>query len=417
VSLLDRKLWRDIVAMRGQIITIALVVAAGVAVFVASLSTFNSLRGARDRFYADTRFPGVFVAVKRAPLSIVPRLERISGVAAVQPRIVRDVIVDWPASPLPVSARLVSLARSGEEELSRLHMRRGTAPAPGDTWTAAVNEAFVEAHGIAPGADLRVLLNGRVRTLQLTGVALSSEYVYAVKPGLPIPDDRLYAILWVDRSLAEAAFDMKGAFNDAVVSLAPGADARRVIDELDRLLEPYGSTGAIERRDQASHRFLEDELGQQKVMAIIIPVIFLGVMAFLLNVALGRLVAAQREQIAALKALGFANSRLVAHYTKLVLITVTLGCLLGVAGGYAFGHANVESYRAFFRLPDLVFEVTPWSVLAGALGSLVVALLGAMAALRGVVRLQPATAMRAAAPARFRLLFDGRLAGGRARAG
>ena len=43
MSLLDRKLLRDIWAMRGQVITIALVVAAGMAVFVASISTYDSL--------------------------------------------------------------------------------------------------------------------------------------------------------------------------------------------------------------------------------------------------------------------------------------------------------------------------------------------------------------------------------------
>ena len=42
VSLLDRKLLRDILAMRGQVITIALVVAAGIAVFIASISTYYS---------------------------------------------------------------------------------------------------------------------------------------------------------------------------------------------------------------------------------------------------------------------------------------------------------------------------------------------------------------------------------------
>jgi putative ABC transport system permease protein len=71
---------------------------------------------------------------------------------------------------------------------------------------------------------------GRVAlAIATAGVALSSEYVYAVRPGVPIPDDRFFAVLWVDRSAAEAAFDMKGAFNDLVVSLAPGADAKPVI--------------------------------------------------------------------------------------------------------------------------------------------------------------------------------------------
>ena len=324
MSLLDRKLWRDINAMRGQVFTIALLVAAGVAVFVGSVSTYKSLRDGCDRFYATARFPQIFVGLKRAPLSIVARLNAIAGIAAVEPRIVREVIVDRPSAALPVSARMVSLTNAGDETLARLHLRRGTAPAPGVAGTTAINEAFAEANGIDPGEEIRVLVNGRVQGFRISGIALSPEYVYAVKPGLPIPDDRLYAILWVDRSAAEAAFDMKGAFNDAIISLTPGADPKAVIAELDRLLEPYGSVGAIERRDQPSNRFLEDELNQQKVMSITIPFIFFGVAAFLLNGALGRLVAAQREQIAALKALGFPTSKLMLHYLKLVAVIVLI---------------------------------------------------------------------------------------------
>jgi putative ABC transport system permease protein len=144
VSLLDRKLLRDLNAMRGQVLSIALLVAAGVAVFVGSVSTYDSLRSGVDRFYATSRFPQIFVALKRAPLSIVPRLNAVIGVAAVEPRIVREVIVDWPAASQPVSARMVSLSHAGDENLSRLHLRRGAAPEPGSARSAAVNEAFAE---------------------------------------------------------------------------------------------------------------------------------------------------------------------------------------------------------------------------------------------------------------------------------
>ena len=402
MSLLDRKLLRDIFAMRGQVTTIALVVAAGIAVFVASISTYDSLRAGRDRFYASARFPQVFVTLKRAPLSMVAQLNEIPGVTAVEPRIVRDVILDWPSAVLPVSARMVSLANAGDEPLARLHVRRGTPPGPGDSKTVAVNEAFAEQNAVRLGADVPVVLNGRVQSFRVAAVALSPEYVYAVKPGVSIPDDRFYAVLWVDRSAAEAAFDMKGAFNDAIVSLTPGTDPRQVIDELDRLLEPYGSVGAIARRDQPSNRFLEDELNQQKVMSITIPIIFFGVAAFLLNVVLGRLVTAQREQIAALKALGFPTTPLVLHYLKLVAVVVLFGSALGLAAGFLFGEAMVASYHGFFRLPALVFELTPWSAVAGFLISLAAATLGVVTALRSVVMLAPAVAMRPAAPRRFR---------------
>jgi putative ABC transport system permease protein len=402
VSLLDRKLLRDINAMRGQVITISLLVAAGVAVFVGSVSTYVSLRSGCDKFYAAARFPDVFVTLKRAPLSAVSRLNDIAGIAAVEPRIVREVIVDWPAASQPVSARMVSLNHAGDEPLARLHLRRGSAPEPGSAREAAVNEAFAESNGVKPGDNIRVLLNGKVQSFRVSGIALSPEYIYAVKPGLPIPDDRLYAILWVDRSAAEAAFDMKGAFNDAVISLAPGTDSKAVIEELDRQLEPYGSVGAAERRDQPSNRFLEDELNQQKVMSITIPIIFLGIAAFLLNSALGRLVAAQREQIAALKALGFPTSALTLHYLKLVLVVVLIGSALGIAGGFGFGEAMMSSYHGFFRLPDLPFTLTPWSAAAGIAISLAAGSLGVLTALQDVVGLAPAVAMRPAAPLGFR---------------
>jgi len=402
VSLLDRKLFRDVSAMRGQVITIALVVAAGIAVFVASISTYDSLLSGRDRFYDEASFPRIFATLKRAPVSVVRQINEIPGVAAVEARIVRDVILDWPKSDFPVSARMVSISHAGDEPLSRLHLRRGTAPGPGNARDAAINEAFAETNQVPPGVDARVILNGRVQNFHLTGIALSPEYVYAVRPGLPIPDDRLYAILWIDRSAAEAAFDMKGAFNDIIVSLAPGADPKPVIAELDRLLEPFGAVGAVERRDQASNRFLEDELNQQKVMSITIPFIFFGVAAFLLNVALNRVVAAQREQIAALKALGFPTAPLVLHYLKLVAFVVLLGSTIGVVGGVAFGNAMIASYHGYFRLPNLAFEVTTWSAFAGTAISFGAASLGVLTALRNVVSMAPAIAMRPAAPLRFR---------------
>jgi len=181
VTLLDRKLLRDIFAMRGQVTTIALVIGAGIAVFVASISTYDSLLAGRDRFYGSARFPQVFVTLKRAPLAVVAQLREIPGVAAVEPRIVRDVILDWPSAMLPVSARMVSLANGGDEPLARLHVRRGAPPGPGDTRTVAVNEAFADQNAVRLGAEVPVVLNGRVQNFRVAAVALSPEYVYAVK--------------------------------------------------------------------------------------------------------------------------------------------------------------------------------------------------------------------------------------------
>jgi len=75
VSLLDRKLLRDLNAMRAQVITIALLVASGVAVFVGSVSTYQSLRAGSEQYYQEARFPQVFVIARLAAsdLDAAPR--------------------------------------------------------------------------------------------------------------------------------------------------------------------------------------------------------------------------------------------------------------------------------------------------------------------------------------------------------
>ena len=168
-----------------------------------------------------------------------------------------------------------------------------------------MNAGFAEAWSIAPDDPISVILNGRIQTFRVAGIAHSPEFVYASRPGNPLPDDRTLVVLWADEDAVAAAFDMQGAFNNLTVSLAPGGSTPSVIAALDRHLEPYGAPGAYERRDQPSHRFLSDELAEQRTLAIAVPMVFFAVAAFLLNVVLGRLVESQREQIAALKALGF----------------------------------------------------------------------------------------------------------------
>ena len=90
------------------------------------------------------------------------------------------------------------------------------------------------------------------------------------------------------------------------------------------------------------------------------------------------------------------------HYLKLVAVIVLFGSAFGVAGGVVFGQAMIANYHGFFRLPVLEFELTPWSAAVGTAISFAAASLGVVTALRSVVTLAPAVAMRPAAPLRFR---------------
>ncbi|HEU5480450.1 MAG TPA: hypothetical protein VFU90_11480, partial [Candidatus Tumulicola sp.] len=122
---IDRKLLRDLAQMRGQVLTIALVVACAVAGFVGTLSTYVSLDHARQQFYEQARFGHVFSSLKRAPNEYAARLAEIPGVADVQTTIVFDATLDLPGVQEPLVGRMVGVPAGGVRRLDRIYLRHG----------------------------------------------------------------------------------------------------------------------------------------------------------------------------------------------------------------------------------------------------------------------------------------------------
>ena len=139
-------------------------------------------------------------------------------------------------------------------------LKRGRWIEPGRDDEAVLSEPFADANGLGPGDSLAALINGRRRALRVVGIGLSPEYVYTIRPGEVIPDDRRFGIVWMERRALAAAFDMEGGFNDASLKLMRGASSDEVTAGLDRLLARYGALGAIPRRLQMSHWTLVNEL-------------------------------------------------------------------------------------------------------------------------------------------------------------
>ena len=395
---LDRALFRDLSRLRAQVLTLSLVVAAGASVFVAMKLTVDALDGARADYFRVQRLGDLFASVKRAPRALLPDLAAISGVAEVDGRVVGDVPLFVDGHVQPASVRLVSLDPRATAPLDAVRVRSGRLPDPDHDDEVVLNEPFAEGTRLRPGDSLSAVLNGRLRKLRVVGVGISPEFVFQLPPGVVSPNDERYGVAWMLRAPLEAAFDLRGAFNDVVVRLAPGAMRADVIAAIDRRLAGFGGHGAIGREDQQSFKMLDVRIARLRGMLVMLPALFLGVAAFVLNVVLGRLVEGQREQLGALKAFGYTNGRLARHYLSLAALTVLPGAVVGVAGGLEMGHGLVRLFVHYFRLP-LAGSAIDWPAIGVALTIVfAAAALGALGAVRRVARLHPVEAMRAPAP-------------------
>ena len=401
VKALTRKLLRDLTQMRGAALTIALVVGAGIAAFITLRGSYETVLAARDSYYSAQRFGDVFSEVKRAPRSLLGAIGALPGVARAHARVVGSGRVLLARLREPADAKIISIPEAGPPLLNDIVLVAGSMPSSGQDDEALLNEQFAEIHGVRPGERVKVVLEGRVRVLRVVGLAMSPELVLSMPRGAVAAAPDRFAVFWMRQQAVEGTYDMAGAFNDLVVTLAPHAEPERVVHALDQLLGPYGTRGAYPRDRQASHQQLTDNLMQIASVATLAPTIFLCVAAFLLNTALSRLIELQRTQVATLKALGYRNWDVGLHYLQLSLCIAGVGALLGMGFGSWLAGKLVGFVVHFYRMPGLAFELTPALVTSALAASAGAALLGSSLAVRSVVKLPPAEAMRPPAPPRY----------------
>ncbi|WP_204903042.1 ABC transporter permease [Microbulbifer mangrovi] len=390
---LDRKLARDLWAIKGQALAIAVVIGCGVGMYLMSKGMLASLADTRAAYYERYRFADVWVPVKRAPSAQLAHITELPGVRRAETRIRAGVILDVEGASAPITGEIQSLPFIRGPHINDFVLRRGRYPDPVREEEVLALEAFADAHNLAPGDHLYAILNGTKKKLTISGIALSPEYVYAISPGEIVPDKKRFGVLWMNRDALANAFDLDGAFNEVVLLTSTGDNQEPLLEQLDRLLKRYGATGAYGRDQQISDQFLTNEIQELETLGRLLPPIFLLVAAFLLNVVIGRLVDTEREQIGLLKAFGYSNSAVALHYLKMIGVITFLGIVVGVALGLWLGHGLARLYMDYFKFPFLLFRAPPEVYLVGIGFCLLVSAAGTFTAVRKVVRLDPAVAM------------------------
>ena len=406
LSPLDKKLTRDLWRIKGQALAIAAVVAVGVLIFVLLDGSVRSMETSKRAYYERYRFADIFAPVKRAPNHILKDIAEIEGVSIVEGRINGGAIIDMPGLPA-IRALALSLPIFDRPKLNDIYLTAGRMVDATRDDEVILLEGFAAAHQLAPGDRIKATMNGAQRTFIVVGLAHSPEFVFTVAPGELVPDDKRFAVMWMSEEALEAAFDLDGAFNEALIGLARGGVSRSVIARLDVILAPYGSFGAFDRADQISNRILIEELDGRAASAKTVPPIFLAVAAFLLTIVITRMIQAERSEIGLMMAFGYSHAEISAHYFKFILIIALTGGLLGCAGGVWIGGGMAEIDKEYYKLPFLIFEANADTILIGLAISILAAGFGLFAALQQIGGLTPAVAMSPPAPADYSKTLSG----------
>ncbi|TYP53254.1 ABC transporter permease [Thermosediminibacter litoriperuensis] len=403
--MLWQKMIRDLKENKGSYIACTVVIVMGLLVFTAFSTVVGSLRASQQKFYEEQNFADGFIKVQAIPQNEVKNLERIDGIKEIQGRLVKEVIVLKPGTRENVYLRLVSVDPGMANPVNGVLLIRGR-PLDDDSMNVWIDNKFSEANNLDLNSKIEIIAGGKVRTLTVTGVGNSPEFVYTLRtPEDVYPSPETFGIAFIPIKAIEKLFPDEKYFNELVFTLKPGADYEKVKEELENSLKPYGVKSIIPRAEQMSHMLLDLELKSLESISKAMPVMFLSVAGMILYITLKRLIELQRGQIGILKAEGFTSGEILFHYMSYALTIGLTGGLTGSILGAVLSYPLTSMYQEFFNLPGFRGRFSPSLILLGVLLSLSFSLIAGYQGCKKVLALEPAEAIRPPAPIRGRRIF------------
>ncbi|TDD31304.1 ABC transporter permease [Actinomadura sp. KC06] len=399
MSTLTVKLLRDLRRRPAQLVSAAVLVMLGVALFGASYDAYKNLESGYQAVFDRYRFADLTVSGGDTA-AIAKRARDTPGVEAAAARTVADVPMRMPDGSTLVG-RVVGFPAASQPEINRVKILDGRYLDPAAPAGVLADKHVADDAGLKPGSAVEVWDGRAWRPLNVRGTASSPEYLWpAASRQDVLPAPGTFGVLYVPEPLARQVGGVT-APNEVTVRYTGAKRARA--GELDAALTAaargYGAGAAVTRADQPSNAALAQDIQGFSQLAVMFPLLFLAAAGVAVYVVLTRRVARDRVVIGTLRASGFRRRTVVAHYLATGVATGLAGSVLGAAAGLLLAGSVTRLYGDAIGLPETTVTVRPATVLAGLAFGLVAGALAALAPAVSAARVPPAEAMRGTVPA------------------
>ncbi|NLK34323.1 MAG: FtsX-like permease family protein [Gracilibacteraceae bacterium] len=395
---LDLRLMRMLRRSKGQFISVAVIVAVALCIYILFSTTSTNLENSVEQYYEMTNISYLTIELVRIPQGVTEDLVSIEGIRNVQGRISVDVPLEVEDDNEKVNIRLISLPDDGGD-INKLFTEQKAGMGPNDNDSVILLEQFAKARNIKTGDIITPRINGRIYRLKVSGIASSSEFVYLMENEQTImPAPEKFGVAYISEDFAQSVFGYKGSFNEMLVKTKTNVDIDDVIDSLEQKLDKYGIKKIIKLEDQLSNDILKQELDGIEMMSNIIPVMFLVVAAIIISIMLSRIVNNDRMAIGVLKALGYGNNKVLFHYIKYSLAIGLTGAVIGISVGILLAGPISRYYTVFFNIPLAGLKIEYSYIFYGMLLTCIFCTASGLLGARRVIRILPADSMRPEAP-------------------
>jgi len=392
MSVLTRKMLRDLWQIRWRALAVVLTVASGVGIYAGAGMAIATGPHTRDVLFERTRFADLEVQFLPEDVENLPDLEGIPGVRAIERRLVLPGTV-FLTDNSRMSGVLVFL-ETAEPSLDALELVAGSPLRPEDFQSAIIERSLAMFHGFRVGDRIRVQVGEKTYESRIDGAAFSPEYmITAANPEYLVPEKGSVGVVFTGlaRVSDSLGFTM---VNDLLFRFEPGADPRATREAVVARLSKLNLERVIPKEEHFIWRFIQVQTEAFRVYAPCI-ILIIGILSIILTlITMNRLVLDQRQELGALLALGYRRGQVLRAYLNAGLLLGTTAAIVGTGFAFVFRDLFAKSYALALGMPDAIMAVEPWLLVSGfAVGVIATAAATAWPAWR-MLRLTPQEIIR-----------------------
>ena len=214
-----------------------------------------------------------------------------------------------------------------------------------------LSDRFAEENGYKIGDTLTLTYKSIEMKLEIVGLIKSGENMICTGDSNQLmPDFSSYGFAYVTPDTLREAL---GADFYPQINLISSTEKAELEDEVKDAL---GRTILVSPKDDhMSYAGAKSETEEGETMGSILPVLFLAIAILTMVTTMHRIAANEKTQIGTLKALGFRDRRILAHYTSYGLVIGLIGTGLGIVLGYLVAEFVMNpggTMGTYFDLPE-----------------------------------------------------------------
>ncbi|ALS38434.1 putative ABC transport system permease protein [Enterococcus rotai] len=326
ISPLKKMFLRSLKKNSIQLLSIALMLILGVAIYIGIDSTWRSLNDYVETNYRKENKADIEVLIK-------PTNKDFSGLSESENinRLEEQFLIEGAIADSDGKEVLIN-GVDQEAKLNQYTIVKGKNLNKKNT--VIIDKSFAEANHLDIGDKLTIEINSLEKEVSISGLAVSSSYIYITPDSTTVvPNHEDYGFIYMNKKDTKYFTQNNAMTNKLVIKVADGKNVETVKKEIEQKYEQE-IISILESKETLNDLATSQKVQQYQSIGNLFPIIFFAIVILMSFTTMYRLINKERAIIGTMKALGYSSFKIITHYLFYGIWVSIIGVFFGVLIGW-----------------------------------------------------------------------------------